>query len=211
MRFVRKLRPAVLVGLILAPGCGGSPTSPSSTPTPTATAPSGVDFTVSPGGEALNSTTVMHYTAQANGTNLTYSWQFPDDGSTATGPTADHLFKKDGNWNVVLTVTNSAGTAAVGHGTMVRDLTGFWADPVLNNGFSWTIAQNGRIITGTDTSLRPSAHLIKGTLADPRAIQFEEGGSDGFLFTGTVEKGLDGIDLSYDSPDGPINIRIVRQ
>jgi hypothetical protein len=170
-----------------------------------------VDFTVSPGGMALNSTTIMHYTAAGKGSNLTYSWQFADDGSTATGPTADHIFKQNGNWNVVLTVTNSAGTAQAGHGTMVGDLTGSWGDPVLNNGFSWDISQNGRGITGNDTSLRPAAHLIHGTLSDPRAITFEEGGSDGFVFSGTVEKGLNGMDLSYDSPDGPINIRLVRQ
>jgi hypothetical protein len=211
MKAVGALRPVTLAGLLIMSGCG-SPTTPSSPTPPPVAVPSAVSYTVSPGGEALNSTTIMHYTGTATGSSLSYSWDF-GDGGKATGQTTDHIFKTDGIWNVVLTVTNSAGSVAfaMAGGTTVRSLTGNWADPVKGNGFSWTFQQTGRTLTGIDTSQRPAASLVKGVLADPRAIQFEEGGSDGFIFSGTVEKQLDGIDLTYPSPDGPVNIRITRQ
>jgi hypothetical protein len=208
MKAVRVLGPAALAVLFLVQGCGSSsPTAPTTPPPPQA--PSGVSFTVSPGGTAITGVTFFQYAGTATGTGLTYAWKF-GDGTTASGPTATHLYLVSGSYNVVLTVTNSSGSATAANISTARSISGDWASPINGNGFSWTFSQNGRNFTGLDTSLRPDAHLVHGVLTNPRQVTFEEGNFD-FVFTGTVEKGLDSMDLTFQSPDGPQNVRIVRQ
>jgi hypothetical protein len=199
---------ALAAAFLMAEACGSSSPSAPTTLPPDPT-PTNVSASVSPGGIAITGVTVFHFSGTATGNNLTYSWTF-GDGSSGTGQNVDHLYMVSATFIVTLKVSNSSGSANVTINPQSLGITGDWASPVQGNGFSWHFVQNGRNFTGTDTSLRPSGHTVKGILTDPRAVTFEEGGFD-YVFNGTVEKGLNSMDLTYASPDGPQNVRLVRQ
>jgi hypothetical protein len=206
---LRKLNLAALAAaLLMAEACGSSsPTAP--TAPPPDPAPTNAQASVSPGGIAITGVTVFHFSGSATGSNLTYSWTF-GDGGKGTGQNVDHTYMVDATFIATLTVSNASGSTSVTIHPQSMGITGDWASPVNGNGFSWHFIQSGRNFTGTDTSLRPSGNTVHGTLTDPREVTFEEGGFD-YIFSGTVEKGLNSMDLTFDSPDGPQNVRLVRQ
>src|SRR5260370_12149200 len=51
----------------------------------------------------------VQFTAHAVGRDLTYSWYFQDDQSTATGPVVPHTFQTYGNFAVSLDHEHSIG------------------------------------------------------------------------------------------------------
>jgi PKD repeat protein len=201
MRSVATLGAIGLAVLVFACGGSSSPTAPSSPPP--AVAPT-ASFTVSPGGQAIIGVTVMTFTAapSSTGESLTYSWNF-GDGTQGTGATAKHVFNTENSWQVILTVSNGTATATAQNTVVARSLSGFWFDPINPKAYTFTFAQNGQHLTASPDG-------VTGSLSNPRNIFFETFAKD-YVFTGTVEKGLDGMEVSYPSPDGLVTLRLCRE
>jgi uncharacterized repeat protein (TIGR01451 family) len=65
-------------------------------------------FDVSTDSPAFGQVVYFTSTSTTDGTPLTFAWDF-DDGDTASGPTASHLFTDPGTYQVTLTVTDGCG------------------------------------------------------------------------------------------------------
>jgi hypothetical protein len=198
---MRSLATTTALGFpLLALACG-SPTAPSS-PTPAPT-PLTASFTATPGGQAIMAVTVMTFKGTASGGNgpLTYSWDF-GDGTSATGATATHIFNTESAFAVVLKVTDGTTSVTTQKGIIARSIAGEWFSPINPKAYDFIFDQQGTNIIGHEG--------IRGTLSNPRNITFHTFAGD-YVFTGVVEKGLDGMEVSYPSPDGLVSLRLCRE
>jgi hypothetical protein len=195
----------VLLGVaLLGGGCGSnaSPTGSSSVPTtPPSSSQGGTqNVSASPPDAAIQGVTVVTFTVtQASG--LSYTWDFGDGGS-ATGSLVTHVFNNPGQFTVALKASDgTSGQTAM----TVKSLSGSWADVESPGQFQWTLVQSGFALTGTDTTDGAS---LQGAVSSPRTVSVRDGG---VALLGRVEKGLDGMALTYTTPAGPKEIRLIRQ
>ena len=111
------------VGLVVA-SCGGHTVGPTK-----AIAPAITSVTVTPALGVVD-TTRFSLVATATGASedmMSYDWAFPD-GTTAQGKAVTKTFGSDGDLHVVLTVSNSEGTASRGVTVAVATMTGTWRE-----------------------------------------------------------------------------------
>jgi hypothetical protein len=176
-------------------GCGGGSAGPAG-PTPVSGPASFTSSTVG----AVVGVTQVTFTATGS-TTLTYSWNF-GDGASATGNPANHIYMAEGQFVPVLKASD--GTS--GQTTItVKSLSGTWGDVQTPGSFQWSLTQSGGTLTGTDSSNSAS---LQGTISTPRKVSVSEGG---MLLTGKVEEGLDSMSLSFNTPSGPQEVRLLRQ
>jgi hypothetical protein len=171
--------------------CGGGSSGPAG---PTVAGPA--SFASSTVGAVVGVTQVTFTATGSSG--LTYSWNF-GDGVSATGNPVNHTYTGEGSFVPVLNGTSGQTTITV------RSLSGTWADVQNPDSFQWALNQSGGTLTGTDSS---SSASLQGTIATPRRVSVLEGA---LVLTGKVEEGLDSMNLTYNTPSGPQQIRLVRQ
>lgn len=168
---------------------------------------------ISPQGGVVAGVTVAAFTATASdpdGDDLSYAWQF-GDGTSASGPSATHVYQAEGTFPVVLTVRDSRGGAATaGSAVTARSLNGRW---LLSEGGArfyergYDLIQSGATLTGLPFSDKDKHCLgeISGLLTTPRTLSFQFVGCDGerVAINGTVADGLLAVTGTYTHPSGP--------
>ena len=230
--------PAVVLAscLMWLSACGGGPTTPGSQEL------SIRSITVSPGGAGIENATRFTFTADVVGQNLTgvvYEWHF-GDGTTASGPAAEHVYARAGNHSVRLTVARAASRTEATTTARVASLVGRWTGSVTGHvprfaatgvitSFILQVnaapvlagpADTNRLnITWIDNlgcrETRPSAAAVFGSVAHPRTFNFgleQLLCADGdFYFNGTADENVQVI--SGTCPQGGANCRfqMVRQ
>lgn len=156
MNFSCRMLPALL--LVVALGCGKSPTSPTNQqPGNTNRAPVIGSMTVSPtfGVSGLTLITMNASATDADGDAVTYSWSF--SGTTASGASTSAKLTGNGSVTVQLTVSDGRGGTATDSRTVtVGTMTGDWTltvpgvcgtDPRETNPI-FTLTQTGTVVTG---------------------------------------------------------------
>lgn len=137
--------------------------------------PPTASLTILPEGQALLAVTTMTLTAAASdpdGNVLSYAWDF-GDGDTATGPSVTHVFSREGQLTVGLTVSDGLTTTRATGTVTVGTLTGAWrsSTPGFFGETDYRIQQGGRNLALTvgfsDGQPSPNTQL---TLSDPRNI-----------------------------------------
>src|SRR5262245_15043128 len=104
--------------LVSSLACGGGPVAPSTPPR--------ASFTVSPLGIAIVGVTAVAFdAAKETSAQTSYAWDF-GDGTTATGPTAIHVYSGEGTFMAVLTATNRVGSTTASSTITTRSVTGMW-------------------------------------------------------------------------------------
>ena len=177
-------------------GGGGTPSGPSNA-APTAS------FTMSPGGAAVASATVLTFTASGsdpNGDPVSFAWQF-GDGQTGSGQTVTHSFASAGAFNVVLTATDGKGGSTSANNTVtVKSLTGTWvdADPRVR----FELNQSGANLSGSREANPGSGFItsaaLNGNVSNPRLIAITihfraQGTSSDCRYEGTLDDQADGF------------------
>jgi PKD repeat protein len=187
-----------LLAFLLCLACGSS-TSPTS-PTPVPSGGGQANLSISPPGGAVVGVTVVGFTASGpSGTS--FQWDF-GDGSSGAGQTVTHVYTAENTFNVTLTI----GNGTTGQGTIVvKGLSGTWADVENPNLFQWTLVQSGSSLNGNDAASQTS---VQGTATSPRHLLLQDGNVS---LNGRVEEGLDSIDVTWSSPAGPQEARLIRQ
>jgi len=122
---LRFLLPAAVLSLAACGGGGGGGTT-TAPPPPPANSPPIALFSVSPGDG--NAPLQVDFDASASsdpdGTISSYSWDFGDGGSSASGPTVSHLYDQPGTFTARLTVTDNDGEASTSsRGIRARGVT----------------------------------------------------------------------------------------
>lgn len=124
------------------------------------TAPTVPAFTVNPTSPEIGRGATLTATATDEGvscTNIcTFAWDF-DDGTTATGPVVTKTFTQTGTHEVVLTVTDRAGTATVLRQNVTVGAIGF---PTASISVSPSTPVAGQEATFTATATATGTHRI---------------------------------------------------
>ncbi len=120
-------------------------------------------FTMSPDKAVMNSPVVFDASASQPGTGATqitsYSWNFGDGTTTASGRTTTHAFTSQQTFIVTLTVTNDRGLSA---STSVPTPVTAPAFPVADFVFGPTPIHAGASVNFSSTSTTPSGFPITG-------------------------------------------------
>ena len=103
----------------------------------------------SPNGGVL-SATVIAFSTQSSGTNLTFAWDF-GDGATAASATPMHQYTSAGSFTVRVTVTDQDHRSDSNQATVtIKSITGRW---LVNGGPNFfDFVQSGTSVTGTFTT-----------------------------------------------------------
>lgn len=174
---VRALGMSLLAAAVLAACGGGGSDSPAPTPPPTVTVTAIPDNLAITAPATVDSATAVKFSNSAGGSSgLKYQWDF-GDGGTSTEASPSHSYTNGGEFDVVLKVTNEAGTTketrtklAITNMANVRGLacsgdgdTGWcWQNPrptgnrihtvfFLNATTGWRAGDNGEIFKTTDS------------------------------------------------------------
>jgi PKD repeat protein len=120
------------------------------------------------------------------GTNISYSWNF-NDGTTSTLVSPTHTFTAAGSYNVILTVTSSAGTSVSNQNVVV------YPQPVP----SFTIANTGSAYTFINTST-----IASGAIASAVWTSSDGNGFTGNQYNQTFAPGNYTVKLVATSDNG---------
>src|SRR5262249_54958432 len=102
----------------------------------------------SPNGGVL-SATVIAFSTQSSGTNLTFAWDF-GDGATAASATPTHQYTSTGSFVVRVTVTDQDHRSDSNQATVtIKSITGRWLVNGTSNFFD--LVQSGTSVSGTFT------------------------------------------------------------
>jgi PKD repeat protein len=115
----------------------------------------------------------------ADGDSLTYTWNWDDGSPRDTGKGASHIFNKEGEYRVELTVEDGRGGKATDHTTITaRKLSGTWrVENARHFDLSVNISQNnGPGVFGTMSD----GAAIQGQVRDPYRITLTVNAANGF-------------------------------
>jgi len=134
-------------------------------------------------GQALLGATSVGFSAAGSrdpdGDPLTYSWSF-GDGATATGASVTHIFDQPGTFDVTVTVSDGALTAAATDSVSVRGLNGAWRGTFAGDFGAgiWGFFHSGSTLTGT-RGTSGSTSPFTGTVEHPRRVKLSSPGNLG--------------------------------
>jgi hypothetical protein len=115
----------------------------------------------------------------ADGDPLTYTWNWDDGSAHDTGKGASHIFNKEGEFRVELTVTDGRGGKGTAHTTIsARKLSGTWrVENARHFDLSININQNnGPGVFGTMSD----GAGIQGQVRDPYSLTMNVAAANGF-------------------------------
>ena len=195
--------------LLLNLGCGsdspttppsqpGTPSSPSTNPPPPANTPNNPPTATIADRSPKNSTIVVggtRFAVKADGTDpdgdsLTYTWNWGDGTSQDTGKGASHIFNREGEFRVVLTVTDGRGGKATDDLTIrTRKLSGSWTVENARH-FPLSVSINQNNGPGVFGSMSDGAQ-IQGQVKDPYRLVITVTAANGFCipsgtYTGSI-------------------------
>jgi hypothetical protein len=194
---------AIIAGTVALVGGGSSDAASNAQPVPGS-------ISVTPAGQTLAGVTNFAFTAQGasdpEGQPLTYSWNF-GDGTSGTGPTANHVYATGGTFTVSLSVSDGSESANTTTTVQVTDLNATWLSRIWEPWFTEGVArrvrftQTGLQLTGTyRCNLAPAATgTVTGRLSPPNTVTFEthlrdDSGQDlGFTFAGRLNADMTAI------------------
>lgn len=139
--------------VLLLSGCGSSDGGPP----PILPAPIAVASVVSSIQDPLAAVSSVQFdgsrsTSAAPGGITAYRWDF-GDGTQANGALVQHVFNTSGTKTVTLTVSDANGNSPPASTTVaIKDLTGTWRAQFNVQTRTYTLVQNGTVITGTYTN-----------------------------------------------------------
>jgi len=144
--------------LLSSLACGG-PTAPTNPPV--------ANLTISPQGSVIVGITTVTFQAAPDALAQTsYSWNF-GDGAAAAGATAIHVYTREGTFSVVLTATNTGGSAIAAAAITARSLTGVWRpDFFFAPCFSVRLTHNGSNVD----AIAINGSAASATVQSPRDI-----------------------------------------
>lgn len=209
MRFRQTLPILAVPLLLLNLGCGGdSPTTPpsqpvtppsnGSNPPPPPNTPNNPPTAQIEDRSPKNSTLVVggtRFSVKGTGTDpdgdsLTYTWSWGDGSSEDTGKGASHVYNREGEFRVVLTVSDGRGGKATDDLSIkTRKLSGSWTvENARHFPLSVNINQNNG--PGVFGSMSDGAQ-IQGQVKDPYRLVLTVAAANGFCipsgtYTGTI-------------------------
>jgi hypothetical protein len=150
---------------------------------------------VAPAGVGIASVTDFTFTAQGGedpeGGELSYGWDF-GDGSNGSGPSASHIYRREGSYTVTLTVSNGEDSARATASVTVGSLSGVWVSRLAGVTRTWTITQNGSSFSGTFTHSQLGGGTVRGDLSPPRSMSAiaQIRGLNPWSFAGTIDSDI---------------------
>jgi len=151
---------------------------------------------------ALASGTNVSFTAQGasdpDGDPLTYSWDF-GDGATGSGQTTSHTYADAGNYNVVVTVSDSKLSATASGSVTVKDLAadwiGTWTDGAFSEAIGFRLTQSGGSLGGFFVHESGLTGSATGQVGHPRHVEVTVSipGLSPFTFNGDTDANIDTI------------------
>lgn len=130
---------------------------------------------ISPGGVGLMAVTSFTYTVV--GTNdpdsdpLTYNWTF-GDGSSGSGQTTAHTYNQEGQFNIVVTVSDGKLSAMASGTVTVRSLSGAWSGDLGGSVdfANFTLTQSGASLSGAYADRINGFGSLTGRVTPPREV-----------------------------------------
>jgi len=112
--------------------------------------PPSLSFVLASPNGGVVSATVIAFSTQSSGTNLTFAWDF-GDGATAASATPTHQYTSAGSFTVRVTVTDQDHRSDSNQATVtIKSITGRW---LVNGGPNFfDFVQSGTSVTGTFTT-----------------------------------------------------------
>ena len=111
-------------------------------------------------------------TSSASGGITNYQWSF-GDGTQSSGVVVQHTFSTPGTKTITLTATDANGTSAPGSVTVtIKDMGGNWRTQFNIQTRTYSLIQNGTVLTGTytNTSLSGQTWTVNGSIDSSRRL-----------------------------------------